>query len=689
MLRQFMEVLAISCLCASGAISQIPTTGTLEVTPDPLNFGEVHVGGTSFPDTVSIENTDLLLPVEVTGISPPNDTAFVQTMGGTCPTPPFTLNGGASCTVEYTFTPPARGASMAQVTINSDAQNDPVTFTLAGTGKEPVLMIDPVGIDFGAVKVGTQSEQQVITLTNTGNDNLLVLGLDAPLAPFAREPGGCAGVPFSLGVGAFCTLTYSFSPSAQGSASQTLTIMSNASSSPDSLTLQGTGAESILTITPTTVDFKAVKTGTTSLAQTVTLTSSGQVALDISAIDAPMAPFARIGGSCGAAPFSLSPADSCTLDYQFSPTAASEASLTIRVSSDAVAGSDNQFTLAGSGAQPGLGLAPASLAFGNVTVGQTSPAQTVSLSNTGSADLIVGSLVLSGDNAADFALAADNCSGQTLAPAANCSFDVTLTPNATGMLAAQVDVPSDATTSPDIVPLSGTGVQPGVGLTPTSLAFGNVTVGQTSTAQTVSLNNTGSADLNVGSLVLSGDNATDFALAADNCSGLTLAPAANCSFDVTLTPSATGGRFAQVDIPSNAPFSPDAVPLTGNGTAAPMIMIMPSKVVFGEQPLGTTSDAQMIIIENIGTAELIIDPLIITGLNSDDFSIGMDTCSAQTLGTDSGVDNFCGVEISFHPVSPGLRGAHLQIESNDPDSPDQVELHGTNNVQFTDGFEDP
>ncbi len=136
-----------------------------------------------------------------------------------------------------------------------------------------------------------------------------------------------------------------------------------------------------------------------------------------------------------------------------------------------------------------------------------------------------------------------------------------------GARSAQVDIPSNAPSNPDSLPLTGTGVDVGIGLTPVSADFGNVSLGSTSAAQTVEVENTGAIDIILGTLAISGANAADFTLSNDTCSGETLAPAATCTFDIALTPQALGARSAQVDIPSDAPSSSDVVPLSGAGVS--------------------------------------------------------------------------------------------------------------------------
>jgi hypothetical protein len=113
-------------------------------------------------------------------------------------------------------------------------------------------------------------------------------------------------------------------------------------------------------------------------------------------------------------------------------------------------------------------------------------------------------------------------------------------------------------------PLNFTVGGPIVSLSPTSLAFGNQAVDMTSTAQTVTLSNTGSAALSITSLALSGTNASDFD-ESDTC-GSSLAAGANCTIAVMFTPSVTGSEAASLSIADNASGSPQTVSLSGAGT---------------------------------------------------------------------------------------------------------------------------
>jgi hypothetical protein len=112
--------------------------------------------------------------------------------------------------------------------------------------------------------------------------------------------------------------------------------------------------------------------------------------------------------------------------------------------------------------------------------------------------------------------------------------------------------------------LTGTGTAAPASLSATSLAFGNQPVEMTSTAQAVTLSNTGNAPLNITSIGISGVYASDFV--QNNMCGNALAAGANCTIAVTFTPSVSGTEAASLSISDNASGSPQTVSLSGEGT---------------------------------------------------------------------------------------------------------------------------
>jgi putative Ig domain-containing protein/ASPM-SPD-2-Hydin domain-containing protein len=105
---------------------------------------------------------------------------------------------------------------------------------------------------------------------------------------------------------------------------------------------------------------------------------------------------------------------------------------------------------------------------------------------------------------------------------------------------------------------------PAVTLTPTSLTFASQAIGTTSAPQSITVSNSGTANLFINSAAV--PNTLDFTVVDDECSGLTLAPGTGCSMSITFSPSATGTRSAAFTVTDNAANSPQTAPITGTGT---------------------------------------------------------------------------------------------------------------------------
>ena len=157
-----------------------------------------------------------------------------------------------------------------------------------------------------------------------------------------------------------------------------------------------------------------------------------------------------------------------------------------------------------------LSLDKSAINFGNQPVGPTYAKQTVHLKNTGTSAIIFSGTIISGTGASAFA-SSSTC-GTTIAPGDSCASAVTFTPTAPGGYQASLQVTDD---TPQTNALSGNGLdaQPAVNLSKTSLTFGNQIVSTTSTAQTVTLTNTGTADMSISGLTVAGSGASAFAAA--------------------------------------------------------------------------------------------------------------------------------------------------------------------------------
>src|SRR5258706_569979 len=207
---------------------------------------------------------------------------------------------------------------------------------------------------------------------------------------------------------------------------------------------------------------------------------------------------------------------------------------------------------------PGAAFSRASPTFASQLVGTTSSAKSVTWSNTGSATLNISHIAMTGDYTQTH-----NCGG-SLGAGASCNINVSFKPTTTGMRTGTLSVTDNASGSPQKAALTGTAITPAVNLAPTSLNFGKIPVGTTSTPMTVTLSNTGTGTLLISSMALTGPNPADYAQ-TNNCGG-SVDPGANCTITITFTPGATGNRTSTLAITDNAPKSPQNVPLAGSGT---------------------------------------------------------------------------------------------------------------------------
>ena len=278
---------------------------------------------------------------------------------------------------------------------------------------------------------------------------------------------------------------------------------------------------------------------------------------------------------------------------------------------DDATGSPQSVPLSGTGTAPGVGLAPSSLSFGNQTVGTSSTPQSITLTNTGTSVLNLASIALTGTDAAQFSKS-QTCAA-TLAVNTSCTISVTFSPTLAGARSAAVTITDDATGSPQSIPLSGTGTAPGVGLAPTSLSFGNQTVGTSSTPQSITLTNTGTSVLNLASIALTGTDAAQFSK-SQTCAA-TLAVNTSCTISVTFSPTTAGAKSAAVTITDDATGSPQSVPLSGTG-AAPGVGLAPTASPLETKPSAPAALRSRSPLTNTGTSVLNLASIALTGTDA-------------------------------------------------------------------------
>jgi len=230
---------------------------------------------------------------------------------------------------------------------------------------------------------------------------------------------------------------------------------------------------------------------------------------------------------------------------------------------------------------PALSLLPQKLTFADQVTGTTSAAQTVTLTNIGSATLEISDIAVSGD----FTLT-NNCGGTLDPGGAQCPVQVSFAPTETGDRTGTLTITDNAAGSPHQVSLDGNGTAPApaVTLSPTSLDFGDLPFNTTSAPQPVTVTNSGTADLTISSVAIAGDFAQ-----TNDCPTTAIAPGVFCTVTVTFTPAtATGSGTGTVTITDDASDSPQTVSLAGVGVPDFALTITPTSTIAERGAASTT-----------------------------------------------------------------------------------------------------
>lgn len=209
---------------------------------------------------------------------------------------------------------------------------------------------------------------------------------------------------------------------------------------------------------------------------------------------------------------------------------------------------------------PLLSVTPPSFNFGNVNFDLDLNPALITVKNIGTATASISNVSLTrgnGTNAIDFTLI--NLCPSTLAAGKTCYISVIFFSGNLGPVSATLAITDNSPGSPQQVTFAANVI----GFTPSSLNFGTIKVGHSSTPQSVTLTNTGTTALTIGNVSVSGANAHDF-VKSSGCPS-SLAPHNSCVISVTFTPSATGSRSANLTLSDNAALGTLIAPLSGKG----------------------------------------------------------------------------------------------------------------------------
>ena len=410
----------------SGGIYSVPVPTAIPavtVAPANLTYANENTGTTSAAQSIAITNFGGA-PLNIASIAVTGD--FVST--NTCPA---ALPGGSTCTISVSYAPTKTGAAVGKVTITDNAFSGTQLVTLAGFGTAPVAGIAPTAVTFGPQLVNTISGPQYVQLSNSGTGPLTFTGTGITASGDFAQTNNCGAALVQL---TSCQIAVTFTASASGSRTGSISVADNAGTQTVSLSGTGASAAPSITVSPESLVFPAQHLHTKSAAQTVVLSNGGATAVSLSV--AISGDFAKTG-SC---PASLGAGKSCALNITFTPTVAGTRTgvLTYTLSSGVVTVG---LTGTGTSALAGwLVFSPTSVVFNNGYVVGDNPSQDLTITNTNGVPVGISHLALSGSSTFT---QTNNCAA-TLGPDASCTVTITFIPTVVGTVSGTLTVTESA-----------------------------------------------------------------------------------------------------------------------------------------------------------------------------------------------------------------------------------------------------
>jgi hypothetical protein len=519
--------------------------GTVSLTPATVDFGPVELGTTSAPLQVEAgNNSGTAIPI--TGVTITSPFTIASNACGMS-----TLAAETDCQVTVEFVPTQAGAVAGTLTFTDGAGTQ--TVTLTGTGAAAATdILNPLSLTFPGTGVGQLSTTQITTLANIG-------GL--PLTSISISVSGAFQTSSNCGTQltgpASCSISVVFAPSQLGGQAGTLTVSDALRT--QTVALNGTGVQPpAIGVSPSSLSFAGQQVGVASSALTLTVSNTG---------GAPMAnvgfqvtgqaagSFATGATTCGA---TLTNGSSCTVQVIFTPVTAGGSAVALTVSSSSLGVTPVTVPLNGTGqVSSGLNVNPSQLNFGVISVGQSSAAQTATVSNASS----FAASALAFSVPAQFSLTQNTCAG-SLATGASCTVGVIFQPTVTGTATGVLAMSSASVATPATVLLSGTGgAAAAIQVTPTAIGFLTTAVGATSSQTTVIVTNTGTS-ASLSNLVLA--VTVGFQLVNNTCA-TSLGPGLSCTAAVEFAPTSAGAQTGNLTVTSSAVATGASVPLSGMG----------------------------------------------------------------------------------------------------------------------------
>jgi len=622
------------------------TPGALSASPTSLSFGNVQIGGSSAKSETLTNNGGTTI-----NISQANVTGAAYSVSGL--TLPATLAAGQSVGFTVTFSPTTSGAANGNIAVVSDAPGSPLNIALSGSGvTQGQITPNPTSLSFGNVLVGS-SKTLSETLTNSGGSSLTISAASASGTGFSLSG---LTLPMTLNAGQSTSFSVQFAPAATGGVSGNVRISSDGANPTLNIALSGSGTTpGALSANPSILAFGSVQVGSNSgLSETLTNTGGSNVTISQAAVTGNG--FSVTGLTL---PATLTPNQSISFTVKFAPTTGGAVTGNLAVLSDAP-GSPLNIALSGTGVTAGSLIAnPASVNFGNVTVGNNKSVA-VTVTNTGGSTVTISSASATGSG---FSFNGPNLPA-TVGAGQSATFNAVFTPVAAGSSSGNLTITSDSNNPTLIVPLSGAGLAQGqITPNPTSLSFGNVIVGS-SLSLTQNLTNSGGASLTISAVFATGSGFSISGLSLP----LTLAAGQSTSFTVRFAPTTGGAVSGNLTISSDGANPNLNIALSGTGVTPGTLSANPTSLSFGNVQVGSSLNLSE-TLTNTGGSAVNISQANATGAG---YSI-----TGLTLPTTLTPGQSVTFNATFAPTTGGAVSGNLAIVSDASNATLNIPLSGT------------
>jgi len=662
-----------------------PATGYPHVSADsawsstvviPVNMGRISVspaGPLSFSTLLGLPSATQVVTVTNTGsaaiaglattLNGTNAAEFVKST--TCTT---ALAVNASCTVTMYMTPATNGAKTAALAVVATTPVLPVSVSLTGTALSPgILSFTPSTMSF-AGSLGVTSASQVIAVSNTGAGSLgitsFVLGGTNANQFATTNNCGVAVAP-----GANCSLIVTFTPTTSGAKAATLALTTT--NGTGSVTLSGTVAIPVLTLSPVTLSVSS-NLNAPSATQTVTVSNTGNGPMSMTGI--------TLGGTnanqftstnnCPLGTNTLAAGTTCTVSLVFTPTTIGNKTASLSVAASAL--TTGTVALTGTVNPPVLSVTGGPLAF-STTLNVRTAAQALTVTNNGGSPLTLTTIAFGTTNATQYAQTTTCVTGATgaLAAGASCTVSVTFLPTTVGAKAGTLVITPATPAAAVTATLAGTVLVPVLSLSPATLTVAS-NLNVASATQSVTVSNTGTAALSITGITLTGTNANQFTISNNPC-GISLAAGANCLVSLVFTPSTVGNKTASLSVAVAAPATTGTVALTG--TVNPPVLSVAGGPLSFSTVLNVRTAVQALTVTNNGGSPLTLTTIAFGTTNATQYAQTTTCVTGATGALAAGAS--CTVSVTFLPTTVGAKAGTLVITPATPATAVTTALTGT------------